>query len=123
MVLSPTMQIIRTISRELDKELGALSDYDLEIATCMDIVKDKEPPEGLDADALEDWFYDHLVGVHFIQTIHDPSVGIFGLQLSPSFDDMKELRTWWKEHRDKICHELDKEEPNWKTLEKIGKEE
>lgn len=40
--------------------------------------------------------------VMFISTQNDPSVGIFGVVVSPYFKNVKELDNWWKKNKKKV---------------------
>lgn len=86
--------------------------------------KDEEEDHDLkdwDISIRHDLFYDDEndieVGRYYLQTTDDPSVGIFGVQISPAFEKKEALKKWWKENKERIIKELSKDEVDWGKIE------
>ena len=50
----------------------------------------------------EEEFYKNAKEVMYISTQNDPSVGIFGKQISPNFKDFNSLNKWWKKNKKQV---------------------
>ena len=58
--------------------------------------------------------------VVWLSTAHDPSVGIFGFQISPIFHTADEVKAWWEKHRKEVIEAIDRPKPDWEKLKEIS---
>lgn len=47
-------------------------------------------------------YNESMTPVFFLHEIDDPSVGIFGSEVSPSFVSFAELEDWWNKNKEEI---------------------
>jgi len=83
-VIGEAVEVVEQYAPELP-ELVDLKDYDLVLRS--DVI-------GLDPETARKVFW--------ISTKHDPSVGIWGVDISPSFHSVEELVKWWNAHKAKV---------------------